>query len=106
MPVQAPPGGFASSVERALRHFELPRGTPEIATRLCAYCELAVAWGQRMDLTAARSPDELVDLLLAKAAVPELHGRRILADVSYTWPLTGAERRAVCVTARASRETR
>ena len=212
MPVQAPPGGFASSVQRALSHFELPVVSAEVSARLSAYCDLAVAWNQRVDLTAARSPDELVDLLLAdalaissvtrvaagerwfdvgsgvgapgiplallapmhmslieprtkrvaflctavgslqradiavhrcrsdefapgscdvavsratlpppewllegarlatrnvwlllaKAAVPELQGRRVLADVSYTWPLTGAERRAVCVTAFAS----
>ena len=214
MPVQAPPGGFASSVERALSGFELPSGalTPEVVSRLCAYCELVVAWNQRVDLTAARSADELVDLLLAdalamtsvtraptaerwfdvgsgvgapgiplallspmhmslieprtkrvaflrtaagslqrsdiavhrrrsdefpaascevavsratlpppewliegsrlatravwlllaKASVPDLGGRKILADVSYVWPLTGAERRAVCVTAASS----
>ena len=212
MSVQAPPGGFAASVQRAVCHFEQLVVTPEVSARLCAYCELAVTWNQRVDLTAARSPDELVDLLLAdalaisavtqvpagerwfdvgsgvgapgiplallspmhmslieprtkrvaflrtavgslqradiavhrcrsdefangscevavsratlpppewllegsrlatrnvwlllaKAAVPELQGRRVLADVSYTWPLTGAERRAVCVTAHAS----
>jgi len=38
-------------------------------------------------------------LLLAKAALPELGESRILADTSYQWPLTGAERRAVCLTA-------
>ncbi|MES1177781.1 MAG: RsmG family class I SAM-dependent methyltransferase [Myxococcales bacterium] len=209
MPVQAPPEGFESRVTRALSGFELPSVAPAIVARLSEYCELAVAWNQRVDLTAARSADELVDLLLAdalaitsvmsapngerwfdvgsgvgapgiplallspmrmslieprtkrvaflrtavgslqradiavhrrrsdefeakscevavsratlpppewliegsrlatgrvwlllaKAALPELDGRTILSDLSYTWPLTGAERRAVCVTA-------
>lgn len=208
MPVQAPPEGFGSRVTQALSSFELPSVTPAVIAQLCAYCDLAVAWNQRVDLTAARSADELVDLLLAdalaistvapapagerwldvgsgigapgiplallspmnmslieprtkrvaflrtavgslkrpdiavrrcrsdelaaascevavsratlpppewliegsrlatqsvwlllaKAGLPELEGRRILADFSYTWPLTGAERRAVCVT--------
>jgi len=46
-----------------------------------------------------RLATECVWLLLAKASVPELGGRAILADVSYRWPLTGMERRAVCVSA-------
>jgi len=36
-------------------------------------------------------------LLLAKAGLPELGPRRVLADIRYQWPLTGAERRAVCL---------
>jgi 16S rRNA (guanine527-N7)-methyltransferase len=44
--------------------FSVPAG---IAAQLCAYCALAVAWNQRVDLTAARCADELVDLLLADA---------------------------------------
>ncbi len=212
MPVQAPPEGFESRVTRAIRHFELHALAPEVPAQLRAFCELAVAWNQRVDLTAARSADELVDLLLAdalaitsltrapagqrwfdvgsgvgapgiplallspmhmslieprtkrvaflrtaagslqradiavhrcrsdefsaascevavsratlpppewlvegsrlathavwlllaKASLPELNGRKILADLSYIWPLTGVERRAVCVTADSS----
>ncbi|HYP75449.1 MAG TPA: RsmG family class I SAM-dependent methyltransferase [Polyangiaceae bacterium] len=214
MPVQAPPEGFESRVEQALSGFRLPVVEPRAKAQLIAYCELAVAWNQRVDLTAARSADELVDLLLAdalaitaarpgaageewfdvgsgigapgiplallspvkmtlieprtkrvaflrsaagalarpditvsrsrsdeflaascevavsratlpppewleegarlatrsvwlllaKAAVPDLDGRAILADVSYSWPLTGAQRRAVCVSAQSSRD--
>jgi len=212
--VQAPPEGFASRVERALESFDLPDVSMRVSEQLCAYCELAVSWNQRVDLTAARSADELVDLLLAdafaisavragtagqhwfdvgsgigapgiplallspikmtlieprtkrvaflrtavgslgrpeitvsrarsdefraascevavsratlpppewlaegarlathsvwlllaKAGVPELDGRSILADVSYSWPLTGAQRRAVCVSSQSSRD--
>jgi len=212
--VQAPPEGFESRVEQALSGFDLPDVSALVREQLCAYCALAVTWNQRVDLTAARSADELVDLLLAdalaisaarlgaegerwfdvgsgigapgiplallsrvkmtlieprtkrvaflrtavgslarpdisvsrsrsdefpaascevavsratlpppewlsegarlgtqavwlllaKADVPELDGRAILADVSYSWPLTGAQRRAVCVSARSSRD--
>jgi 16S rRNA (guanine527-N7)-methyltransferase len=207
VPVQAPPEGFESRVARTLESFELASVAPEVISQLCAYCELTVTWNQRVDLTAARSADELVDLLLAdalaitsatralagerwfdvgsgvgapgiplallspmsmslieprtkrvaflrtavgslrradiavhrarsddfaaascevavsratlpppewllegsrlatrnvwlllaKAGLPELDGRKILSDISYTWPLTGAERRAVCL---------
>jgi 16S rRNA (guanine527-N7)-methyltransferase len=196
---------------RALSSFELPGVAPAVVAQLCAYCDLVVTWNQRVDLTAARSADELVDLLLsdalaitsvtrapaaerwfdvgsgvgapgiplallspvhmslieprtkrvaflrtaagslqradiavhrcrsdelaaascevaisratlpppdwliegsrlatrsvwlllARAGLPELNGRTILSDLSYTWPLTGVERRAVCVTAQA-----
>ena len=214
--VQAPPDGFDSRVKRALQSFELADVAPAIVQRLCAYCELVVTWNQRVDLTAARSADELVDLLLAdalaitaarpgnagehwfdvgsgvgapgiplaflgpmnmtlieprtkrvaflrtavgslarpdiavsrsrsdafsssscdvavsratlpppewlkegtrlathgvwlllaKAALPELGGAQILADTSYQWPLTGAERRAVCLSAGTPAEAR
>ncbi len=67
MAVQAPPEGFASRIERALGSFELPNVTSETLRALRAYCDLVVSWGQRIDLTAARSADELVDLLLADA---------------------------------------
>jgi len=211
--VQAPPEGFESRVEQALSSFNLPELDARAKKQLIAYCDLAVTWNQRVDLTAARSADELVDLLLAdalaisavrrgdtnerwfdvgsgigapgiplallapiqmtlveprtkrvaflrsavgalgrpdikvsrarsdefeaascavavsratlpppqwleegarlatsavwlllaKAAVPNLDGRSVLADVSYSWPLTGAQRRAVCITAQSSR---
>jgi len=66
VPVQAPAEGFASRVARSLSAFSLAVSS-EVAERLAQYCALAVAWNQRVDLTAARSPDELVDLLLADA---------------------------------------
>ncbi|MEI9949667.1 MAG: RsmG family class I SAM-dependent methyltransferase [Pseudomonadota bacterium] len=213
MQVQAPPEGFESRVEQALSSFDLPVSA-RVKEQLCAYCELAVSWNQRVDLTAARSADELVDLLLAdafaisrtrpgaagerwfdvgsgigapgiplallspikmtlieprtkrvaflrtaagslgrpditvsrsrsdeflaascdvavsratlpppewlsegarlathgvwlllaKAGIPDLDGRAILADIAYPWPLTGAQRRAVCVSSQSSRD--
>ncbi|HEY5377647.1 MAG TPA: RsmG family class I SAM-dependent methyltransferase, partial [Polyangiaceae bacterium] len=67
MPVSAPPEGFEARVERALGSFALPSVAPNVVRQLVAYCDLTVTWNQRVDLTAARSPDELVDLLLADA---------------------------------------
>lgn len=67
MPLQAPPEGFAARIERALGSFELPNVTADTKRALREYCDLVVSWGQRIDLTAARSADELVDLLLADA---------------------------------------
>jgi 16S rRNA (guanine527-N7)-methyltransferase len=64
--VSAPPEGFETRVERAIGQFALAVA-PQVVRQLIAYCELTVAWNQRFDLTAARSPDELVDLLLADA---------------------------------------
>jgi 16S rRNA (guanine527-N7)-methyltransferase len=66
VPVQAPSEGFESRVTRVLSHFGLSTSL-DVTGRLTAYCELAVTWNQRVDLTAARSADELVDLLLADA---------------------------------------
>jgi len=214
VPIQAPPEGFESRVEQALSSFDLPAVSARVKQQLIAYCELSLTWSQRVDLTAARSADELVDLLLAdafaisaarpgdagerwfdvgsgigapgiplallspvkmtlveprtkrvaflrtaagslgrpditvsrtrsdefpaaccevavsratlpppewllegarlathsvwlllaKAGVPNLDGREILADVTYVWPLTGAQRRAVCVASQSSRD--
>jgi 16S rRNA (guanine527-N7)-methyltransferase len=57
-------------VERVLESFPSPRPLPaEAPDRLCAFFDLLVTWNQRMDLTAARGPDELVDLMLADAAM-------------------------------------
>jgi 16S rRNA (guanine527-N7)-methyltransferase len=66
VPVQAPVEGFETRVMRALSHFA-SSASPVVARQLSAYCDLVVAWNQRVDLTAARSADELVDLLLADA---------------------------------------
>lgn len=196
-----------------MRSFSQANVAPSVVQQLIAYCALTVVWGERIDLTAARSADELVDLLLAdalaiasvvgepaaserwfdvgsgvgapgiplalllpvkmtlieprekrvaflrtavgslgrpdisvsrtrsdafpaascevavsratlpppewlaegarlatsslwlllaKAGLPEVGTRRVIADVRYEWPLTGAERRAVCLSAGAA----
>ncbi|HTA92631.1 MAG TPA: RsmG family class I SAM-dependent methyltransferase [Polyangiaceae bacterium] len=66
MPVQAPAEGFEARVARMLGHFA-SSASAIVARQLSAYCDLVVTWNQRVDLTAARSADELVDLLLADA---------------------------------------
>ncbi len=50
------------------------------------------AW---LGLGAALAPEGEVWVLLAKDAPPTRPGRAVADDVSYRWPLTGAERRAV-----------
>lgn len=45
------------------------RGAGTLAGAVERWAELLLEWNERMDLTAARSVDELVDLLLADAAV-------------------------------------
>jgi 16S rRNA (guanine527-N7)-methyltransferase len=67
VPVHAPPEGFRSRIERALSSFGMQNLAPAIAGQLGAYCDLVVVWNQRVDLTAARDADELVDILIADA---------------------------------------
>lgn len=45
----------------------------EATPGLCRYLDLVAQWNQRVDLTAARSADELVDLTLADALVIASH---------------------------------
>jgi 16S rRNA (guanine527-N7)-methyltransferase len=63
---------LAQRIERVLARFARDPGShPGPANPVEAlqrWAELVIEWNQRMDLTAARSPDELVDLLLADAA--------------------------------------
>lgn len=66
---------LAQRIERVLAGFGRdsgsgvdPAGGASPAPALQRWAELVIEWNQRMDLTAARSPDELVDLLLADAA--------------------------------------
>jgi 16S rRNA (guanine527-N7)-methyltransferase len=62
--------GWLTRIERVLEHFPAPRPEPANArSELCRFLDLVVTWNQRMDLTAARSSDELVDLMLADAAL-------------------------------------
>jgi len=68
-----------------------------------ASCEVAVSRAtlppEEWLSEGARLATRSLWLLLAKAGPPELGPHRILADVRYRWPLTGAERRAVCLSA-------
>jgi 16S rRNA (guanine527-N7)-methyltransferase len=56
---------------------------PKTANALSAWLDLIATWNARIDLTAARSPDELVDLMLADAIViaPELGAGTRIVDV-------------------------
>jgi 16S rRNA (guanine527-N7)-methyltransferase len=74
MPLTRLGNGWLPRIERVLHE------TPASCSRtlavsdvalgqLVVWLDLVVAWGERMDLTAARDPDTLADLLLADAAL-------------------------------------
>lgn len=59
-----------SRIVRVLEAFDTAEAWPESAvSELSTLCDLVVEWNRRIDLTAARSADELVDLMVADAAV-------------------------------------
>lgn len=69
--------GWASKLEKLARELRFARAREvelrdrllEVTPSLCRYLDLLSEWNQRVDLTAARSADELVDLTLADALV-------------------------------------
>jgi 16S rRNA (guanine527-N7)-methyltransferase len=73
MPMPAPKlaADFGARVERLLGAFGRNTGDEtgrELVLLGTRFAELVAAWNERVDLTAARNPDELVDLLFADAA--------------------------------------
>src|SRR5882672_5589799 len=47
--------------------------TEATIARLCTWFDLLAAWNAKIDLTAAKNPDELVDLMLADALMLARH---------------------------------
>lgn len=64
--LRAPPSGWPVAEIATALDVSLPEGTREA---LCLWLDLLVAWNVRVDLTAARGAEELVDLMLADALV-------------------------------------
>jgi 16S rRNA (guanine527-N7)-methyltransferase len=67
-------------VTRALSLLPSP-APPRAAAALAPWIALITAWNARIDLTAARTDDELVDLMIADAALLAAHipaGRRVV----------------------------
>lgn len=60
--------GIAEVLNAFGRSPDEPQADSTLGARLCLWAERVVAWNQRIDLTAARSAEELVDLLVADAA--------------------------------------
>jgi 16S rRNA (guanine527-N7)-methyltransferase len=60
------PAGIAERVARVVRESGAPVA-PAAEQAIGAWIALVAAWNQRIDLTAARGEDELVDLMLADA---------------------------------------
>src|SRR5262245_57629553 len=53
----------------------------EAVSRIASWLDLVATWNAKVDLTAARSPEELVDLMLADALVLARHepsGRNVV----------------------------
>jgi 16S rRNA (guanine527-N7)-methyltransferase len=76
-------GGYGPRIDRVLA--EAPGAAAGAREALLGWVEAVADWNRRVDLTAARDDDELVDLLLADAAtlarwLPE-EGPRRLVDV-------------------------
>lgn len=74
MPLARLGNGWLPRIERVLH--ETPAScarslvvTDTARAQLVTWLDLVVAWSERVDLTAARDPDTLVDLLLADAAL-------------------------------------
>lgn len=74
MPLARLGSAWLPRIERVLREVpascDLSLDVPEAARQqLVTWLDLVVAWSERVDLTAARDADTLVDLLLADAAL-------------------------------------
>lgn len=74
MPLSRLGNGWLPRIERVLQDVPASCGrqlqVPEAArAQLVTWLDLVVAWSERVDLTAARDADTLVDLLLADAAL-------------------------------------
>jgi len=62
----APADGWP--IAQVVESLGVPASSDAVAG-LTAWLDLLVSWNQRVDLTAARSPEELVDLMLADALI-------------------------------------
>lgn len=75
MPFPSPsPAALQTLASRAVARLGLAVA-PDPAAKLTRWIQLLHAWNQRIDLTAARSPEELVDLCVADAAVIARHAQ-------------------------------
>lgn len=59
---------FAEPLERLARAFDTSL-SPEASDALCRYLELVATWNEKIDLTAARTPEAMAEVLVADAFV-------------------------------------
>lgn len=76
---------WSPRIERVLEALADAPIDADAVTRLCGLLDLVVTWNARMDLTAARSADELVELFIADAAVLATQVRAERARAGETW---------------------
>src|SRR6185503_4765101 len=74
MALRALGSSWISRVKRVLDAFPELAVQSELPALLARYFDLLVTWNERMDLTAARDADELVDLMVADAAMLAAQG--------------------------------
>lgn len=72
MPLMATPSGLGDRIERVLADLGSVASAERVRD-LAAWVALVADWNRRIDLTAARSEDELVDLMVADAALLTTH---------------------------------
>jgi 16S rRNA (guanine527-N7)-methyltransferase len=76
MMLSIPRHGWRDRIEHVLSELVAPKNqrlSTDVVSRIERFLDLTVDWSRRMDLTAARDADELVDLTLADAAVVQRH---------------------------------
>jgi len=59
---------FVEPVERLAQAFDTSL-SPEVGDALCRYLELVASWNEKIDLTAARTPEAMAEVLIADAFV-------------------------------------
>ncbi len=89
MALELPAAGWTSRVARLLEDLELVI-SPATEAAFSAYLDQVVTWGARMDLTAARTLDELVDLSFADAVVIAREERRRSGTLDGRWVDVGS----------------
>src|SRR5690606_26804470 len=89
MALDLPAAGWTSRIARLLEDLDFAI-SPAIETAFSVYLDQVVTWNARMDLTAARTLDELVDLSFADAVVIAREERRRSGALEARWADVGS----------------
>lgn len=89
MALAPPAAGWGPLIRRLLEDLDLAVSA-ELQGAFSVYLDQVLSWGARMDLTAARSVDELVDLSLADAVVIAREERRRAKSLVGRWVDVGS----------------
>lgn len=89
MTLNRPPAGWNAPIATLCAELDVDV-SPAVRADFAAYLDDLVAWGARMDLTAARTVDELVDLSFADALIIARAERRDPTAGPSTWVDVGS----------------